>query len=109
MSAQYESMVKCLQHVFAARNGLSAAKTAKGWHKGIERVYEREYGGFFSCFGQGCGKNPLYLEADIAKDLGKFWHTEEINVEPYTATRGTHGTIDCIVALQKKYPVKMEN
>ena len=57
MSAQSESMVKRMQHGYAARNILLAAMLARGKHTGMQRVYERPYGGFLSTFGQGFGKD----------------------------------------------------
>ena len=77
MSAQFESMVKRMQHGFAARNGLFAALMARGGYKGIERVYEREYGGFLPAFGQGSRKVPEYLVDEPAKGLvanGEHYH-----------------------------------
>src|SRR5271169_6598490 len=50
MSAQFESMVKRMQHGFAARNGLTAAALAAAGYVGIKRVFEREYGGWLSTF-----------------------------------------------------------
>ena len=53
MSAQFESMVKRMQHGFASRNGLTAAALAAGGYTGIKRVFERRYGGYLATFGQG--------------------------------------------------------
>src|ERR1700731_1688859 len=53
MSAQFESMVKRMQHGFAARNGLTAAALAAAGYVGIQRVFERPYGGYLTTFGQG--------------------------------------------------------
>ena len=104
MSAQFESMVKRMQHGFAARNGLFAALLAKGGYKGIKRVYEREYGGFLSCFGQGSGKEPEYVVDEVAKGLGSFWQCERIVVKPYSSLAFTHATVDCVRGLQEKFP-----
>jgi aconitate decarboxylase len=41
MSAQFESMVKRMQHGFASRNGLYAAVLAARGYVGIKRVFER--------------------------------------------------------------------
>lgn len=82
MSAQYESMVKRMQHGFAARNGLFAALMARGGYKGIERVYEREYGGFLAQFGQGSGSTPEYLVEEVARQLGDVWLMEGSVVKP---------------------------
>ena len=75
-------MVKRMQHGFAARNGLFGALMARGGYKGIERVFEREYGGFLPMFGQGSGKVPEYLVDEPAKALGEVWQMEKIIVKP---------------------------
>src|SRR6476620_589134 len=53
MAAQYEAMCKRMHHGFSARNGMYAAVLAEGGYTGIKRVFEREYGGFLSTFGEG--------------------------------------------------------
>jgi 2-methylcitrate dehydratase PrpD len=53
MAAQFEAMCKRMHHGFAARNGLYAALLAAKGYTGIKRVFEREYGGFLSVFGEG--------------------------------------------------------
>jgi aconitate decarboxylase len=63
MSAQFESMVKRMQHGFAARNGLYAAALASGGYVGIKRVFERGYGGFLSVFGEGHDPDPDQIAA----------------------------------------------
>ena len=109
MSAQYESMVKRMQHGFAARNGLFAVLMAHGGYKGIERVFERPYGGYLAAFGQGSGRTPEYLVDEVAKGLGTTWQLENIRVKPYAALASTHNTIDCVRALQDKHPSQLEN
>lgn len=53
MAAQYEAMSKRMHHGLAARNGFYAAGLAAAGYTGIKRVFEREYGGFLSVFGEG--------------------------------------------------------
>lgn len=109
MSAQYESDVKRMQHGFASRNGLFAALMAQGDYVGIKQVYERPYGGFLAVFGQGSKMDPLYQPEEVAKGLGEphVWQINSIRPKPYAAMAGTHGTIDCIAALQERYPQEM--
>ena len=109
MSAQYESMVKRMQHGFASRNGLFAVLLARGGYKGIERVFERPYGGYLAAFGQGSGRIPEYLVDEIAKGLGESWRIQGIRVKPYAALASTHNTIDCVRALQDKHPALLNN
>ena len=104
MSAQFESEVKRMQHGFAARNGLLAALLARQEYIGIKQVYERSYGGFLATFSLGSGREPAYLVEEISKELGSKWVIESIRVKPYAAMAGTHCAIDCVRALQEKYP-----
>lgn len=69
---------KRMQHGFAARNGLFASILAQNKYKGIERVFERPYGGFLAAFGQGSGKTPEYRPDEIVKGLGTTWQIEGI-------------------------------
>src|SRR6202008_1168820 len=43
MSAQFESMVKRMQHGFAARAGLTAAALAAAGYVGLKRGFERDH------------------------------------------------------------------
>src|SRR5689334_13952527 len=81
MSAQFESMVKRMQHGFASRNGLTAAALAASGYVGIKRVFEREYGGWLSVFGEG-----HHPDADqIYAGLGTVWESDRIAVKAYAA------------------------
>ncbi|KAF2197443.1 2-methylcitrate dehydratase PrpD [Delitschia confertaspora ATCC 74209] len=104
MSAQYGSMVKRMQHGFAARNGLFAALMASQDYTGIKKVLEIPYGGFVSTFGNGGTREPSTTPHRITEDLGKNWEILNINVKPYASMAATHGTIDCVRRLQDHYP-----
>ncbi|KAJ5668361.1 2-methylcitrate dehydratase PrpD [Penicillium maclennaniae] len=104
MSAQYESTVKRMQHGFAARNGLFAAFMARSEYVGIKRVLERPYGGFLSTFSLGNGRTPRYRPERVVEGLSSNWEIDQIIVKPYASMAATHATIDCIRALQAKYP-----
>lgn len=90
MAAQYEAMSKRMHHGLAARNGFYAAGLAAAGYTGIKRVFEREYGGFLSVFGEGHDPDAAALTAD----LGQRWETSLIMVKPYAAMGGLHGAID---------------
>src|ERR1700742_3562269 len=96
MSAQFESMVKRMQHGFAARNGLTAAALAAGGYAGIKRVFERRYGGYLATFGQG---HPTDATA-IYQGLGSVWETQRIAVKPYAALGLLHAAIDAALKLR---------
>jgi 2-methylcitrate dehydratase PrpD len=82
-------MSKRMHHGLAARNGLYAAGLAAHGYTGIKRVFEREYGGFLSVFGEGHHPQP----DSLTSDLGKRWETQTI-MKSYAAMGGLHGGID---------------
>jgi 2-methylcitrate dehydratase PrpD len=101
MAAQFGSMGKRMQHGFAARNGLLAATLAAEGYTGIKRVFEREYGGFLSTFGEGHEPDA----SQIAAELGDRWETERIAIKPYAAMAGLHAAIDAARALLAEEPL----
>jgi 2-methylcitrate dehydratase PrpD len=90
MAAQYEAMSKRMHHGLAARNGFYAAGLASHGYTGIKRVFEREYGGFLSVFGEGHHPDAALLTGQ----LGERWETNTIMVKSYAAMGGLHGAID---------------
>lgn len=105
MSAQYESMAKRMQHGFAARNGLFAALMSRENYTGIDQVFERPYGGYFSTFSQGSKHEPPYIETELVDGLGQDWRgIEGIRLKEHNSMIATHAPIDCIATLQRKHP-----
>jgi 2-methylcitrate dehydratase PrpD len=90
MAAQYEAMSKRMHHGLASRNGLYAAGLAAHGYTGIKRVFERDYGGFLSVFGEGHDPDVSALTGE----LGRRWETTTIMVKSYAAMGGLHGAID---------------
>jgi 2-methylcitrate dehydratase PrpD len=90
MAAQYEAMSKRMHHGLAARNGFYAAGLAAAGYTGIKRVFEREYGGFLSVFGEGHDPDASVLTAQ----LGQRWETSAIVVKCYAAMGGLLAAID---------------
>ncbi|OSC24917.1 MmgE/PrpD family protein [Mycobacterium vulneris] len=90
MAAQYEAMSKRMHHGLAARNGFYAAGLAAAGYTGIKRVFEREYGGFLSVFGEGHDPDA----APLTDELGHRWETSLIMVKSYAAMGGLHSAID---------------
>lgn len=110
MSAQYESMAKRMQHGFAARNGLFAALMSRENYTGIDQVFERRYGGYLSTFGQGSKYDPQYKEAELVDGLGRDWRgIEGIRLKEHNSMIATHAPVDCIAALQAKYPERFSD
>jgi aconitate decarboxylase len=101
MAAQFEAMCKRMHHGFASRNGLFSALMAAGGYTGIKRVFERDYGGFLSMFGEG--HNPLPAEIDA--ELGTRWETDSITLKSYPAMGGVHAPLDGILQLLAEKPI----
>lgn len=101
MAAQYEAMSKRMHHGFSARNGLYAAFLAAGGYTGIKRVFEREYGGFLSTFGEGHAPDAT----QIAAGLGQHWETERIVIKPYAAMGGLHAPLDALFEINAQRPL----
>ncbi len=105
MAAQFEAMCKRMQHGFSSRNGLFSALMASGGYTGIKRVYERDYGGFLSVFGEGHA--PLVEE--VACGLGRRWETLEIKLKPYAAMGGLHAALDNVFDLIAEEPIRAQD
>jgi 2-methylcitrate dehydratase PrpD len=96
MSAQFESMVKRMQHGFASRAGLTAAALAATGYVGIKRVFERDYGGWLGVFGE-CHHPDA---SQIYAGLGTVWETERIAVKAYAAMGLLHAGITAALQLR---------
>ena len=96
MSAQFESVVKRMQHGFAARAGLTAAALAAAGYVGIKRVFERDYGGWLAVFGECHHPDP----SKIYHDLGSAWETERIAFKAYAAMGLLHAGIAAALQLR---------
>lgn len=103
MAAQYEAMSKRMQHGLAARNGFYAAGLAAAGYTGIKRVFEREYGGFLSVFGEGHQPDA----ASLTRELGQQWETTIIMVKSYAAMGGLHTAIDAARQLRNDVDPKL--
>jgi aconitate decarboxylase len=104
MSAQYEGMIKRVQHAFVARNGLFGALLARNGYVGIEKVFERSYGGFLTIFSKGNNKTPQIDVSKMVDSLGVDWETMRIRIKLHACLGGCHGQIEAIEKLQKTHP-----
>jgi 2-methylcitrate dehydratase PrpD len=102
MAAQYEAMCKRMHHGFSSRNGLYAAHLAAAGYTGIKRVFERDYGGFLSVFGEGHEPDASRITAD----LGSKWETQRIVVKPYAAMGALHGPLDALFEIADRRPLR---
>ncbi|MEV0410528.1 MmgE/PrpD family protein [Streptomyces sp. NPDC050448] len=105
MAAQYEAMSKRMHHGFASRNGFYAAGLAAAGYTGIKRVFERPYGGFLSTFGEGHDPDA----AQITRDLGERWMTEQITVKIHAAMGGLHPAIDAALGLASDHRITSQD
>ena len=101
MAAQFEAMSKRMHHGLASRNGFYAAGLAAHGYTGIKRVFERDYGGFLSVFGEGHNPDP----APLTGQLGQRWETASIMVKSYSAMGGLHGAIDATRELRAAHSI----
>ncbi|GKZ25904.1 hypothetical protein AbraIFM66951_009941 [Aspergillus brasiliensis] len=110
MSAQFESMVKRMQHGFASRSGLLATYLAKQGVTGIKDVFDSSSGSsFLKMYTLGAESEKKFFLEEICKGLGETWHTRKVRQKPYALMAGTHCTVDCLRVLQAKYPEKMRD
>jgi 2-methylcitrate dehydratase PrpD len=102
MAAQYEAMCKRMHHGFAARAGFTAACLAASGYTGIKRVFERDYGGFLSVFGEGHDPRP----GQIVDGLGTRWEVLRIAIKPYAAMGALHAPLDALFKIADRRPLQ---
>ncbi|GLA88383.1 hypothetical protein AtubIFM56815_002834 [Aspergillus tubingensis] len=61
MSAQFESMVKRMQHGFASRSGVLATYLAKQGVTGTKDIFDSSSGGFLKTFSHGAESEPKFF------------------------------------------------
>jgi aconitate decarboxylase len=98
MAAQFEAMSKRMHHGFAARAGLYAAGLASSGYTGIKRVFEREYGGFLSTFGEGHAPQA----SQVAAELGTRWETPRYIIKPFSAMGALLAPIGAMLELRAR-------
>ncbi|PYH32005.1 MmgE/PrpD family protein [Aspergillus neoniger CBS 115656] len=108
MSAQFESMVKRMQHGFASRSGVLATYLAKQGVTGTKDIFDSSSGGFLKTFSHGAESEPKFFPEEVCKGLGEVWHSAKTRQKPYPLMAGSHCTVDCVRDLQAKYPAKMK-
>ncbi|MFL9876384.1 MmgE/PrpD family protein [Paraburkholderia megapolitana] len=105
MAAQFEAMSKRMHHGFASRSGLYAAVLAAGGYTGIKRVFEREYGGFLSTFGEGHAPDAT----QIAANLGSVWEVEKNVIKPYPAMGALLAPIEAVLEIRAQRPFNVDD
>lgn len=86
------AMTKRLHAGHAAAAGLLSVELARGGLTGPERVFEAEWGGFFSTYCAGRGAVPRLLTADP----GVLWRIHRSSIKPYASCRGTHAAVEIV-------------
>jgi 2-methylcitrate dehydratase PrpD len=104
MAAQYEAMCKRMHHGLASRNGLYAAHLASSGYTGIKRVFERDYGGYLSVFGEGHSPDA----SQLTDGLGARWETERIVIKPYAAMGALHAPLDALFDIAARRPLRAD-
>ena len=104
MSAQYEGMVKRMQHGFAVVNGLLATFLANRGYEGTRKVFERPHVGFLSMFSKGSRRTPAYVVEEVTKRLRVTWDTTEVRIKTHACVGGAYGIIECLEKMQKERP-----
>jgi len=87
------------------RNGLYAANLAAAGYTGIKRVFEREYGGFLSVFGEGHAPDASL----IVDALGERWEIPRIVVKPYAAMGALHAPLDALFEVAGRRPLRADD
>lgn len=105
MGAQYDAMVKPMQHGFAARNGLLAAALATGGYTGMSDVLGSHYGGLVSTFAPG----RIQDVRNVLTSLGSSWELESIAIKPYACMGGLHASIDAVLDLRNEQGIEPGN
>ena len=107
MAAQYEAMVKRMNHAFAGRAGVVAGALAAGGFTGIKSSLEREYGGLVPTFTQ---KPPEELDyTHITADLGTHWELMKVLTKPYSSGGTTHPAVDAMFHARNDLGVHAED
>jgi aconitate decarboxylase len=65
-------------------------------------VFERQYGGFLSTFGEGHDPDA----SQITNGLGTRWEVERIVIKPYAAMGGIHSPLDALFDVGAKRTLK---
>jgi 2-methylcitrate dehydratase PrpD len=107
MAAQYESMVKRMNHAFAGRAGVLAGALAEGGFTGIKGSLERDFGGLVPTFTQK--RNDELDYSHVTRDLGVDWELTRVLVKPYASGGTTHPGVDAMLHARDDLGVKAED
>ena len=89
--------VRAVRDAFAAQVGVRSAQLAQRGVRGFEGVFEGK-AGLFALFARGA-----YDPAVLTRDLGTYFHGENISFKAWPACRGTHAFIEAALELQAQH------
>ncbi len=104
MAAQFEAMVKRMNHAFAARAGVLAGALAEGGFTGIKGSLERDYGGLVPTFTRKTNEDLDY--GHLTRDLGSDWELCRILVKPYASGGTTHPGVDAMLRARDELGIR---
>ena len=107
MAAQFEAMVKRMNHAFAGRAGVVAGALAEREFTGIKDSLERGYGGLVPTFTHKSANELDY--GPLTHDLGADWELMRILVKPYASGGTTHPGVDAMLHLRNDLGVTADN
>ena len=90
------TMSKRLHAGKAAHSGVLAAELAALGFTGPMQIYESEDGGVLKAHSDNSDV------AQLTRDLGRVWHTENNSIKPYSCCGSTHAYIDAALAVRAK-------
>jgi aconitate decarboxylase len=107
MAAQFEAMVKRMNHAFAGRAGVVAGALAERGFTGIKDSLERDYGGLVPTFTHKPNSELDY--GPLTRDLGQDWELMRILVKPYASGGTTHPGVDAMLHLRNDLGVSADD
>src|ERR1700742_1117569 len=107
MAAQFEAMVKRMNHAFAGRAGVVAGALAEREFTGIKDSLERDYGGLVPGFTHKPNSELDY--SALTNDLGQDWELMRILVKPYASGGTTHPGVDAMLHLRNDLGVTADD
>lgn len=107
MAAQFEAMVKRMNHAFAGRAGVVAGALAQRGFTGINDSLERDYGGLVPTFTRKSNRDLDY--GPLTHDVGEDWELMRILVKPYASGGTTHPGVDAMLHLRNDLGVSADD
>lgn len=97
------AMTKRLTAGRAAEAGVTAGLLARRGFTGPPTIFEEEWGGFLTTYGDGVEGLP-----ELLGNLGADWLIEDAAIKPYPCCRGAHAGIDALLEIRAKHDLRPE-